>query len=355
MERYVAIDNVCAWPNLTLMPNGDIVATIFNKPYHGLWAGDVECWASSDGGRFWSRRGVPAPHEPQTNRMNVAAGLASNGDLLVISSGWSKREEHPPKERKDFEWGMQFRDADTLVPWVCRSKDGGRTWERAETVSCEPSGKPAGVPTPVPFGDIVVVKPGFLVCTMYWGEGKQAERCGLAPATYCFRSRDDGKTWREPSRICDNPDEAAILCLDENHWLAAVRARGLNLFVTDDAGAHWRLQGPLTGYQELPAHLLRLRDGRIILSYGIRHHGYYGIGVHISDDQGKTWYTPAKLVDFDDAWDGGYPSSVELNDGTIVTAYYTRRIAEHQRYHMGVILWNVEEVFNKNIRKSDEF
>ena len=33
-ERYMAIDNVCAWPNLTLMPDGSVVATIFNRPYH---------------------------------------------------------------------------------------------------------------------------------------------------------------------------------------------------------------------------------------------------------------------------------------------------------------------------------
>ena len=35
MERYVAIDDVCAWPNLTLMPDGAIVATIFNQPTSG--------------------------------------------------------------------------------------------------------------------------------------------------------------------------------------------------------------------------------------------------------------------------------------------------------------------------------
>ena len=28
MERYIAIDNVCAWPNLTKMPDGAIIATI---------------------------------------------------------------------------------------------------------------------------------------------------------------------------------------------------------------------------------------------------------------------------------------------------------------------------------------
>ena len=40
MERYVAVDNVCAWPNLTLMPDGAIVAAIFNRPSHGQEEGE---------------------------------------------------------------------------------------------------------------------------------------------------------------------------------------------------------------------------------------------------------------------------------------------------------------------------
>lgn len=35
LERYIAIDNVCAWPNLTYTPEGNLVATIFNQPSHG--------------------------------------------------------------------------------------------------------------------------------------------------------------------------------------------------------------------------------------------------------------------------------------------------------------------------------
>jgi hypothetical protein len=35
VKRYVAIDNVCAWPNLTLLKDGTIIATIFNQPSHG--------------------------------------------------------------------------------------------------------------------------------------------------------------------------------------------------------------------------------------------------------------------------------------------------------------------------------
>ena len=63
LERYVAIDNKCAWPNLTLMPDGSIVASVFGEPCHLLWEGAAECWRSPDGGRSWSFLSVPVPNE----------------------------------------------------------------------------------------------------------------------------------------------------------------------------------------------------------------------------------------------------------------------------------------------------
>ena len=75
LERYVAIDDKCAWPNLTLMPDSSIVATIFGQPCHGTCEGEAECWISRDGGRSWTFLSVPAPHEPGTWRGNLAAGL----------------------------------------------------------------------------------------------------------------------------------------------------------------------------------------------------------------------------------------------------------------------------------------
>jgi hypothetical protein len=98
-----------------------------------------------------------------------------------------------------------------------------------------------------------------------------------------------------------------------------------------------------------------LRDGRILLTHGIRHAGYYGIGMRFSEDQGRTWSRPVKMMDFDDAWDGGYPSSVELQDGTLVTAYYAARVAQHQRYHMGAVRWRLEELVARNRRRPDEY
>lgn len=327
MERFIAIDNVCAWPNLTLMPDNRIVATIFNQPTHGGWEGDVECWESTDGA-LWKLCGVPAPHEPATNRMNVAAGLAHDNSLIVIASGWSHkapRGVEPPAGRSI-----------ALTSWACRSTDVGKSWKHTETVTM-----PDGVPAMIPFGDIVRSPDGTLGVSFYsWYEG---EKC----SAYLVRSRDDGRTWTESVVIgADDYNETDLLCLDERRWLAAIRTlkdAHLDLFVSEDGGKSWVNQGPLTLPGQHPAHLSQLADGRVLLVYGIRNRGLYGIGARLSADKGQTWGSPILLVDLEDATDGGYPSSVQLKDGTIVTAYYANRIKAHRCYHMGVVLWRAEE------------
>ncbi len=105
-------------------------------------AGAAECWNSPDG-EFWTKRGIPAPNDPHTNRMNVAAGLAKNGDLLVLCSGWTDvKQPQRPKQ-------AVFRD-DILSTWVCRSSDGGKTWSQIK----EFPAPDAGWTNYIPFGDI---------------------------------------------------------------------------------------------------------------------------------------------------------------------------------------------------------
>ena len=53
-----------------------------------------------------------------------------------------------------------------------------------------------------------------------------------------------------------------------------------------------------------------------------------------SDDEGKTWCKPGRVVDWQG--DGGYPSSVQLADGHVLTAYCAAKIEGHGRYHLGV-------------------
>lgn len=326
IERFVAVDNVCAWPNLTRLADGTLVATIFNRPSHGLESGDAECWSSRDG-RFWELAGNPTAHDPETIRMNLAAGLAANGDLLVLCSGWSNVQQ-PGQEKK-----APFRDA-VLSAWVSRSSDGGRTWQVRKEFPANPV---EGMAPLIPFGDIFQAQDGSLRASAY--AAKLPER---HYHTWMLRSDDDGQTWSVMSLVSDYANETHLFPLGEGKWLAAARSTQLDLFRSDDDGRTWTKQGSVTERNEFNGHLARLADGRLLLSYGVRIDGQHGVKARLSDDDGLTWGEPLRIAHALDR-DCGYPSSIELAPGKILTAYYARSVVNHNRYHMGVALWDAPQ------------
>ena len=332
MERYIAIDNVCAWPNLTRMPDGAIIAAIFNQPCHGLWEGDAECWGSDDGGRTWRLRGTAASHEPGTNRGSCAAGLSATGDLIVFASGHTKR---PPRGQR-----ASHEGAVLLSPWVCRSTDGGRTWTVRDAFTNAPG---PGMTTVLPFGDVVQAADGALCVSGYAGQSGGSDRINSA---YLFRSYDDGLTWGDGSIIGQaSYNETAPIHLGDGRWLAAVRTHpddALHQFDSDDDGRTWRFSQELGVPGQHPAHLLRMTDGRVLLTYGNRCIGRQGIDIRISGDEGRTWGAPMQLVALEPG-DLGYPGTVDADDGKLCTAWYSSGIAAHQRYHMGTLIWDVDE------------
>jgi hypothetical protein len=338
-ERFVAVDNICAWPNLTVLEDGTIIATIFNQPSHARSEGNVECWASRDG-RFWEKRGTPAAHDPNSNRMNVAAGLASNGDLIVIASGWSLKPLLNPGARREL--------IAVLRPWVSRSSDGGRSWSVEKEVF--PSAEP-DMTEFIPFGDIIPGEDGALRVLAYAQSlDKKINKVAI------FRNENDSRNWELISFISDGSNETefsgghnetAFFHLGGGKWIAAARrwkaGKALDLFRSDDDGQTWQFDGPLTESSQHPGHLLRLNNGHLLLTYGNRIPGQYGVAAKISQDEGKTWNKEFLIVDDQTSGDSGYPASVQLSDGKVMTAYYTAGVASHQRYHMGTVIWNLPD------------
>ena len=335
-EPTVKIDNVCAWPNLTLLPDGTIIACIYNQPSHGRMVGDVDCYGSTDQGVSWTKRGTVAPHEPGSlnNRMSRAVGLAHNGDLVAICGGWTLREKAPGEAGTGFDGPL---DVDVLLrPWVCRSSDGGRNWEVDKKAF--PTHSPDGGQFIVT-GDVVRSDDGTLRVAAY------GTRRDVKPRTYyayILTSHDDGRTWEDPAAI--DPElmlnETYLMNMGNGRYLALARHDRLEVYQSTDHAKTWSHLTTATESKQIPGHLLRLKDGRLLLSYGDRTKGKEGVSVKVSTDGGMAWSASRRVVDFN-GFDGGYPATVELPGGIMFTAYYAKETTYHDRYHMGGVRWDL--------------
>ena len=329
-QQVVAIENVCAWPNLTLLPDNTIAAVIFNQPAHGQGEGDIACWVSTDGLK-WELRSTITKHAPDTIRMNHAAGLARNGDLVVLCSGWTN-EKQPDRPKQ-----LPFRDG-VLRSWVLRSSDSGRTWEKLDDFPAPD----AGWTEYIPFGDIWAGDDGALHTSCYHGHYKDPTQTYKTDTwrSWHFRSNDDGQTWKPVSIIGPSHNETNIFPLGGKSWLAAARITSMELVRSDDNGASWAESKSVTERNEINGHLTRLQGGRLLLSYGVRVRGQRGVCAKLSSDDGQTWSQPIRLAHTVGDADCGYPSSVQRADGKIVTAWYSKQTPQHDGYHMGVTTWH---------------
>ena len=325
-RRLIAIDNVCAWPNLQRLHDGSLVAVVFNQPNHGYTEGDVDAWRSHDG-RFWERLGPITQHEPQTVRMNHGVGLNRDGDLVVLCNGW----DHIAPRRN-----AQSRP---IVTHGALSRNGGKSWEQLGPVLPQEP----GLSWHVPFGDILIAGNGDLVAGTYAFSRPRGN-------VYAVRSKDGGRTWTQVASVVkDRHVEAALLHLGNGRWLAASRRfeyLDLEMFVSEDDAFTWKPAGILDVKPVSSAHLLKLSDGRILLTYGNRGDGNRGIDARVSADGGKTWGAPQRLIALENR-DCGYPDAVEFANGRLLIAYYVDGIPAHQRYHMGVINLTIDELAHR--------
>lgn len=328
-NSWVAIQNVCAWPKMLRLPDGSLVVVIFNQPTHGRWEGDLDCWHSGDEGRTWRFRGRVAQHEPTLVRMNCAFGTAGNGDLVSLCGGWDRRL--PAWQPSDLSRSKPLR------PAISKSSDGGKTWN---IVGAFPEPEPSGIGRDnqyLPFGQIQQAADGALCAAVYLVRDKQRQ-------AFLFRSKDNGQSWNSRTVLNPRGNETALLHLGEGKWMAASRefqsgpdVHLEHLVSTDDART-WSHRQPLTLPGQIPGHLLRLKDRRILLTYGNRNWNNYGVDARLSSDEGATWGPPLRIANTPYS-DCGYPSCVQLPGGDVLTAYYTK-VSEDYHYEMRIARWN---------------
>jgi sialidase-1 len=91
---------------------------------------------------------------------------------------------------------------------------------------------------------------------------------------------------------------------------------------SDDGGRSWS-QPHEIGVWGLPSHLVRLAGGRLVMTYGHRRQPF-GCQARLSDDHGRTWSEPILVYGDGAGGDLGYPSTVELDDGALLSVWYEK-------------------------------
>jgi len=168
----------------------------------------------------------------------------------------------------------------------------------------------------IPFGK--TDKDGVLKFTMPWYDTNQI---------LAMVSDNEGATWKELGTI--EPWDSVFL--GEPHALELPNGKIIGVFrdnrtfqtwqtCSEDGGLTWS-HPHLVIPHGAPPHLIRHSSGVLILSYGYRQKPF-GERIALSYDDGNTWDIDWILRDDGPERDLGYPSTVELSDGSLLTVYY---------------------------------
>jgi Neuraminidase (sialidase) len=315
------------WPTVCRRASGQLVVTCSGgREAHVCPFGRVEMITSDDDGATWTwpRTLLDGPIDDRDSGCLETA----KGSLLVTTFTSLAYEPALAKANQDKKWEAEKLARwnavnDRLPPearkkdlgvWMIRSTDGGVTWsERYDALVNSPHG-------PIQLADGRLLYAGKDL----WRPG---ERVGVCEST------DDGQTWRWLADITPRDgdkhteyhelhavetDDGRIVVQVRNH--NANNSRETLQCESKDGGKTWTKPAAI-GVWGLPSHLLKLRDGRLLMSYGHRR-APLGNQARVSSDHGRTWSEPIVISGDGITGDLGYPSTVELADGTLLTVWY---------------------------------
>ncbi len=320
------------WSTVARRSNGDLLLVYSGaRESHVCPFGRVELMRSHDGGQSWTWPQVVLDG-PIDDR---DAGVLETAKGSILITTFTSLAYVPQLERAEkiepgqpgawaaerlARWQAAHRRVSAeerqaaLSEWMIRSTDGGVTF--SGRYQCEVS-SPHG---PVQLSDGRLLYAGK---DLWHGE----QRVGACEST------DDGQTWHWLASIPvrDGDSHAAYHELHaveaaDGRIIAQIRnhnkenARETLQSESEDGGKTWSTPRSI-GVWGLPSHLLRLRDDRLLMTYGHRRPPF-GNQARISEDHGRTWSEPIVISGDGAGGDLGYPSTAQLDDGSLVSVWY---------------------------------
>lgn len=330
------------WPTIARQKDGRLIVVASGGRHgHVCPFGRVEMMASSDEGQTWTFPRTILDTDLDDRDSGI---LETPKGTLLVSTFTSTAYEFQMNLLKAGK-PSSFVNAETLPvwsaaharltdslrkaqlgEWIVRSADNGLSWSAPiRTIVNSPHG-----PTALADGRLLCVGKEL------WTEKKRVGVC---------ESTDDGLTWKWLAEIPTREGDSAT---EDYHELHAVQAKDGRIIAhirhhgkkntketlqTESTGGGKTWSTPHSiGVWGFPSHLLKLRNGALLMSYGHRR-APVGNQARISHDNGQTWSGPLLISTDGASSDIGYPSTVELTDGTLLTVWY-----EHLKYSKNAVL-----------------
>jgi len=331
-------DHYHAHIGATQLKNGDVIV-LYNET-RGRKHEDfdtIKLIRSKDSGETWdpSTRLTVCPQTDYFGADIPSITQLSDGTLLVNFLRTSFVERKGILE----DLGPQSENLGLLREvegtWLIRSTDNGYTWGTPYKANATPlrHAQPIDGVVELPNGTLLMAVLGQMV-SRYWKPEPEPGRSAL------LRSDNKGLDWEHYATIAYDPagiisfDEPALgrtrdgilVCMMRTSHAPRQRHEHLWFTYSKNNGESWSRPEPtnLWGY---PADLTLLRDGRMLCTYGYRRPPW-GVRGCISDD-GLHWDIANEFVVREGGvappsaergwWHIGYPETVQLKNGRILT------------------------------------
>lgn len=305
-----------AFPGVTKLPNGDLAAVFREGADHICPYGRICIVFSKDGGKNWSAPVSIA--DTASDERDPSIHTLPDGRVLVTYGGWNSwmaRDETRRQFASETAYIEQAGPEKFGGSHFIFSTDNGQSWS-----------KPIKVPAFAPHGPFFF-EGNFYYPTLAGRDGKRQ--------VDCYRGNADATAWEKLSTVGESElgnvsfaevfEEPHAAVLPDGTFVTAIRVPSdgyMRISFSKDRGKTWSepVKTPVRGF---PQHLLVLKDGRLLATYGYRYRPF-GVRACVSKDGGKTWDMEHEMVLQNNGInvDLGYPVSIERDNGEVLTVYY---------------------------------